>query len=159
MISRPIYAGAGVVAVTLAIALSGCGSSDTKTDAATPSVSEAAAAVSAAASAAAGATTDHKMGGATLAISADPSGALAFEQKSLTASAGKTMIVFTNKSSVPHNVQIEPADSEGDVGGTDTITASKTMTTIEDLKPGTYNFYCNIPGHEDAGMKGTLTVN
>lgn len=27
-----------------------------------------------------------------------------------------------------------------------------------DLKPGTYSFYCNIPGHEQAGMKGKLTV-
>ena len=27
-----------------------------------------------------------------------------------------------------------------------------------DLKPGTYTFYCPVPGHEDAGMKGTLTV-
>jgi uncharacterized cupredoxin-like copper-binding protein len=27
-----------------------------------------------------------------------------------------------------------------------------------ELKPGTYTFYCNIPGHEQAGMKGTLTV-
>jgi nitrite reductase (NO-forming) len=27
-----------------------------------------------------------------------------------------------------------------------------------DLKPGTYKFYCTFPGHEAAGMKGTLTV-
>lgn len=27
-----------------------------------------------------------------------------------------------------------------------------------ELKPGTYTFYCNIPGHEQAGMKGKLTV-
>jgi uncharacterized cupredoxin-like copper-binding protein len=26
------------------------------------------------------------------------------------------------------------------------------------LKPGTYEFYCPVPGHEQAGMKGTLTV-
>jgi uncharacterized cupredoxin-like copper-binding protein len=27
------------------------------------------------------------------------------------------------------------------------------------LKPGTYEFYCSVPGHEQAGMKGTLTVS
>jgi len=26
------------------------------------------------------------------------------------------------------------------------------------LKPGTYQFYCPVPGHKAAGMKGTLTV-
>ncbi len=27
-----------------------------------------------------------------------------------------------------------------------------------ELSEGTYDFYCNIPGHETAGMKGTITV-
>ena len=26
------------------------------------------------------------------------------------------------------------------------------------LAPGTYTFYCSVPGHEQAGMKGTLIV-
>jgi len=27
-----------------------------------------------------------------------------------------------------------------------------------DLKPGKYTFYCNIPGHRQQGMEGTITV-
>jgi uncharacterized cupredoxin-like copper-binding protein len=35
-------------------------------------------------------------------------------------------------------------------GGRSTVTAT--------LKAGTYTFYCSVPGHEQAGMRGTLTV-
>ena len=34
-----------------------------------------------------------------------------------------------------------------------------TATEKVDLTKGKYEFYCTIPGHEEAGMKGTLTVS
>jgi uncharacterized cupredoxin-like copper-binding protein len=27
-----------------------------------------------------------------------------------------------------------------------------------DLKPGTFSYVCTVPGHEEGGMKGELTV-
>ena len=94
-------------------------------------------------------------GGSTVQISADPSGALKYEQTDVSATAGSITIDFTNMSSLPHDVTIE---GNGASGATDTITGSTTSTTI-DLEPGTYTFFCSVDGHRAAGMEGTLTVN
>jgi plastocyanin len=93
-------------------------------------------------------------GGSTVQISADPSGALKFEQTDVSATAGSITIDFTNMSSLPHDVQIE---GNGASGGTDQITNSSTSATV-DLDPGTYTFFCSVDGHRAAGMEGTLTV-
>jgi plastocyanin len=96
-------------------------------------------------------------GGSTVKISADPSGQLAFQQKAVTASKpGPVKIDFTNDSPVGHDVHV--ADRSGkDLGGTQVITGTSTSATVN-LKPGKYTFFCSVPGHEQAGMKGTLTV-
>jgi plastocyanin len=102
-------------------------------------------------------TTAPAGGGSTVKISADPSGQLAFQQQSVTASKpGAVTIDFTNDSPVGHDVHV--ADPSGkDLGGTDIVTGGSTSATV-DLKPGKYTFFCSVPGHEQAGMKGTLTV-
>jgi plastocyanin len=100
-------------------------------------------------------TTAAKGPGGTVKISADPTGQLKFEQTKLTSKPGAVKIDFTNDSPVPHDVKI--SDSSGtELGGTDVGTGTATATV--DLAPGTYTFFCDVPGHEEAGMKGTLTV-
>jgi plastocyanin len=94
-------------------------------------------------------------GGSTVQISADPSGALKYEQTDVSATAGSITIDFTNMSSLPHDVTIE---GNGASGATDQITDSTTSATV-DLEPGTYTFFCSVDGHRAAGMEGTLTVN
>jgi plastocyanin len=91
----------------------------------------------------------------TLHLQADPSGALRFDKQTLTAPVGKVTIVMANPSPLQHDIAIEGngVDVTGPIvskGGTSTVTA--------DLQPGTYTFLCTVPGHADAGMKGTLTV-
>jgi plastocyanin len=95
-------------------------------------------------------------GDATVDIAADPSGALAFTKTALTTTAGSDTINFDNESSTGHNVYIDDADGNN-VAEVETITGSS-ESTVADLKPGTYTFYCDIPGHREAGMEGTITV-
>ncbi len=93
-------------------------------------------------------------GGTTLEVPADPE-KLAFGVSGLEAPAGKVTLVMDNPSALSHDIAIKGngVDVKGEVvlkGGTSTVTA--------DLVPGTYTFYCSVPGHEEGGMKGTLTV-
>jgi uncharacterized cupredoxin-like copper-binding protein len=93
-----------------------------------------------------------KADGDTLQIPADETGQLAFQFKSAEAKAGKVTIESQNDSSVPHNIALK-GGPEGEI-----VQGGKTSTITADLKPGKQTFYCSVPGHEQAGMKGTLTV-
>jgi uncharacterized cupredoxin-like copper-binding protein len=91
-----------------------------------------------------------------LEFEADPGGDLAYTTTSATADAGKVTVEFNNPQALTHDVAIE--DSSGkEVGATELIASGSDSTTV-DLEPGTYTFYCSVPGHREAGMEGTLTV-
>jgi uncharacterized cupredoxin-like copper-binding protein len=91
-------------------------------------------------------------GGQTIELAADPEGGLSYDKSSLEASAGEATIVLTNDSSIEHDVRLEELDVGTDIisEGTDSVTVS--------LEAGTYTFFCSVPGHREAGMEGTLTV-
>jgi mono/diheme cytochrome c family protein len=88
-------------------------------------------------------------------IPADATGQLAFEFKDATANAGGVTLLSKNDSQVPHDISIKGrgVDEQGNQ-----VTGGGTSKVTVDLKPGTYTFYCSVPGHEQGGMKGTLTV-
>jgi plastocyanin len=141
------------------LALAGCGSSSSSsspasTPAETPAASTAAQAP--ATSPASTSTPAPAPGASKVSLEANPEGQLAFNSKALTAKAGKVTVDFTNSSSLAHNVTIESSSGQS-VGATPTFSGgSKTLSA--DLKPGTYKFFCSVPGHRQAGMEGTLTV-
>jgi plastocyanin len=95
-------------------------------------------------------------GGGTISLSADPGGALAFEQTSLSGQAGSNTIEFDNPAPVAHDVCVEDASAK-QLGCSDVITDDQTTLTV-DLKPGTYAYYCDVDAHRAGGMEGTLTV-
>ena len=86
----------------------------------------------------------------------DPSGELAYTTKSATAKAGEVTVEFNNPQALTHDVAIESSSGE-EVGATELIAEGSDSTTVN-LKPGTYHYFCTVPGHREAGMEGTLTV-
>ena len=93
-------------------------------------------------------------GGEAVKVSSPADGALKFDQPELSAKAGKVTFTYNNPSQVAHAFEVEGNGVEEE---TDTITESDASVTV-DLKPGTYEFYCPVDGHRQAGMEGTLTV-
>ena len=85
-------------------------------------------------------------------IPTDPTGQLAYKFKNATAKAGKVTVESKNAASVPHNIAIKGGPSGPIVSG------GQTSKIAANLKPGNYEFYCAVPGHEQAGMKGQLSV-
>jgi mono/diheme cytochrome c family protein len=88
-------------------------------------------------------------------IPADRTGQLRFDFTSAEAKAGNVTLLSKNDSPVPHDISIKGGgvDEHGNQvtnGGTSKVSAN--------LKPRKYTFYCSVPGHEQGGMKGTLTV-
>jgi plastocyanin len=81
--------------------------------------------------------------------------ALEFDTTQLSAKAGEVTIDFKNPSAIPHNVVIEEDGKE--LAGFEPISEGEESETAE-LEPGTYTFFCSVPGHREAGMEGTLTV-
>jgi plastocyanin len=148
---KSIFALAGALMV-----LAGCGSSSsnsTSSSSATPPASSSTPATSTPAKSAPSTSSGEEK----LSLAANSEGQLKYNTTSLTAKAGKVSIDFANMSPVGHNVTIESA-SGANVGATPTFQGgSKTLTL--NLKPGTYKFFCSVPGHRTAGMEGTLTVN
>jgi plastocyanin len=145
--------------VVVALGLVACGGSGSSSSSASSVSSSSAggAAPSTDSTSSAAASGSGGSGGA-LSLAADPSGQLKFTKSSLSAKAGRVSIQFTNGSPLAHNLTIQQGTSGRTVGATPTFQGgSKTLTVS--LKPGTYTFFCSVPGHRMAGMQGTLTVS
>ncbi len=76
------------------------------------------------------------------------SDALKFDPAALSATAGEVRFVHENGGATTHTFVIEDTDFKLVDDDDDEI----------DLAAGDYVFYCDVPGHRDAGMEGTLTV-
>jgi uncharacterized cupredoxin-like copper-binding protein len=91
------------------------------------------------------------------------------------APAGTITITATNSGTVPHELVVARTDLAADalpigdagvdesaldvIGEIGEFPAGETLDGSFDLEPGHYVFFCNVPGHYQAGMRTEFTVS
>ncbi len=154
MTRKPLKAGAAAGVAALAAGLAACGSSSSSSSAAPADTATTATTPTAPATTAPATTAPSTA--SKVVIDADPSGQLKWTQDTATAAAGTVTIEMKNDSPVPHNIAVEGNGVQSDVSDTEQNGGTADITV--DLPAGEYTYYCDIPGHRQAGMVGTLTV-
>jgi plastocyanin len=140
--------------------LAACGDSDDEEDAATGTSSTPAAAstestpaaTTAAATSAPTSTTPQ-----TLNVKA---GDYFYEPTSFQMRPGQVTVTMTNEGPErPHTFVVKNKSGEGDLFRSERVPVGGPMTfEFAVMEEGTYEVYCNLPGHADRGQRGTLTV-
>jgi plastocyanin len=77
---------------------------------------------------------------------------LKFDKTAYTAKAGTIDVSYVNDGTIAHTLLVQG------VKGFELKVPGQDKGSV-DLKAGTYTLYCDLPGHEAAGMKATLTVS
>ena len=79
---------------------------------------------------------------------------LKIEPAELSAPSGNLRLHLTNDGATAHNVVIDELGARSSMiepGGSDVL-------ELANIDAGTYELYCEVAGHKDAGMRSTLTV-
>jgi plastocyanin len=80
---------------------------------------------------------------------------LAYDQAPTTLPAGNVTIQLQNIAGLQHDVTFEGVRNERPIVE---VNGRGTDTGTVELEPDTYTYYCSVPGHREAGMEGTVTV-
>lgn len=77
-----------------------------------------------------------------------------FDQTELKAQVGQTVALrFANTSPAQHSFDVDELNVHVPAAA-----GKQSLIVFKPTKPGTYTFYCAIPGHREAGMVGKLVV-
>jgi uncharacterized cupredoxin-like copper-binding protein len=118
-------------------------------------------------------------GGAAITSHADSTGQLKFAESTLSGTANQALsVTFENPAPLQHNwVLVQPGQEDavatagaanggnvpsgtaGFIAGTQVLNQNGEETIQVPAQPaGQYPYICTVPGHYQAGMKGTLTI-
>jgi len=93
-----------------------------------------------------------------------------FDKTALSATKGQALTVtITNAGALDHDFTIEKIDAKATLDGKDAKTDKYAVHAALKAKAngkleitpnaaGTFEYFCTVAGHKEAGMKGTLTV-
>jgi plastocyanin len=83
-----------------------------------------------------------------------------FEPSTLKVPPGKVVFYLVNAgNNTSHDLVIRDAKGAR-LAGSELISAGDTTVfTVDSIAAGEYTYFCDQPGHEGSGMKGTLTVS
>ena len=91
------------------------------------------------------------------AVEVKSTDSLRFEPATITVKKGTPVrVTLTNNTALEHDWVVDNLD-----GKKIQVHAAPKANATAEFTPtasGAYEFYCSIPGHREAGMKGTLTV-
>jgi plastocyanin len=79
---------------------------------------------------------------------------IAYDQAPTELTAGTVSATLTNEGAIEHNVVIEELDDQKILDAP----AGQSDSGEVELQPGEYTYFCDVAGHREAGMEGTLTV-
>jgi plastocyanin len=77
----------------------------------------------------------------------------AFDPDEITVEAGEDIAIVLSSDDTLHDFTVDDLDAHVAVDAGDTGEGG-----LRADEPGTYTFYCSVPGHRDEGMEGTLIV-
>tara|TARA_R100000306_G_scaffold18599_1_gene22953 strand:+ start:556 stop:1011 length:456 start_codon:yes stop_codon:yes gene_type:complete len=77
----------------------------------------------------------------------------AFQPAEVEGEPGEDLAIVLTSEDILHDFTIDELDAHVAADAGETAEGG-----ISDLEAGTYTYYCSVPGHRDAGMEGTLTI-
>jgi uncharacterized cupredoxin-like copper-binding protein len=136
----PLFAAAAASCGVLVVA--GCGGGDNKKQSSAPATTPPAQAPA------------QTTGGGAKTTTIDES-EFKLSPKDATVGSGAVTITAKNAGTIVHNLEVE---GKGVEKKTANLQPGSSATLKLNLKPGTYEMYCTIPGHKQAGMEGKIVV-
>ena len=82
----------------------------------------------------------------------------AFEPKEIMVKAGMVKFAVQNAGAIEHDFEVAGVAEHGAEHAQKLFKPGETYQTALQLRPGTYEVVCNVPGHKEAGMTATITV-